>query len=92
MPHTKSAIKAMRQNQKRRERNRRNRSHMRTAIKKLRAAIEAGDAKLAQELLPQTISIIDKSIQKGIIHRNAAARYKARLTTRVNQLLRSAAA
>lgn len=90
MPHTKSAIKAMRQNEKRRERNRRNRSRMRTAIKKLRAAIEAGDAKLAQELLPQTMSIIDKSIQKGIIHRNTAARYKARLTTRVNQLLRSA--
>jgi len=76
----------MRQNEKRRRINRSNRSRLRTAIKKLRAAIAAGDQKGAQQLLPQTISIIDKSVRKGVLHRNAAARYKSRLTVRLNQL------
>lgn len=87
MAHTKSAMKAMRQNQKHRERNRRNLSRMRTSIKKLRAAIQKGDAQQARTLLPETVSIIDKSIQKGVVPRNAAARYKSRLTTQVNKLL-----
>jgi len=87
MPRTKSALKQWRKNLKRREINRRNLSRLRTYIKKLRRAIETGDAALAQELLPQTISIIDKSIQKGIIHRNTAARYKSRLTLLVNRFV-----
>jgi len=87
MPRTKSAMKQLRKSLKRREINRRNLSRLRTYIKKLRRAIEAGDAQLARELLPQTISIIDKSIQKGVIHRNAAARYKSRLTILVNRLV-----
>ncbi len=87
MPRTKSAKKQLRKNLKRREINRRNLSRLRTYIKKLRRAIEAGDAQLARELLPQTVSIIDKSIQKGVIHRNAAARYKSRLTTLVHRLV-----
>jgi small subunit ribosomal protein S20 len=62
---------------------------MRTAIKKLRAAIQAGDAPQARALLSETVSIIDKSIQKGVVPRNAAARYKSRLTTQVNKLLHS---
>jgi small subunit ribosomal protein S20 len=86
MPRTKSAMKQLRKSLKRREINRRNLSRLRTSIKKLRRAIEAGDARLARELLPQTISIIDKSIQKGVIHRNAAARYKSRLTILVNRM------
>ncbi|MCX7752161.1 MAG: 30S ribosomal protein S20 [Blastocatellia bacterium] len=90
MPRTKSAMKQLRKNLKRREINRRNLSRLRTYIKKLRRAIEAGDARAAQELLPQTISIIDKSIQKGVIHRNAAARYKSRLTILVNRLTATA--
>lgn len=88
MAHTKSAIKAMRQNVKRRERNRRNVSRIRTYIKKLRAAIQAGDVQQAKELLPETMSVIDKSIQKGVVHHHAAARYKSRLTTQVNELVR----
>ncbi len=92
MPRTKSAIKQWRKSLKRREINRRNLSRLRTSIKKLRRAIQAGDASLAQQLLPQTISIIDKSIQKGVIHRNAAARYKSRLTILVNQLVASSGA
>jgi len=87
MPRTKSALKQWRKSVKRREINRRNLSRLRTFIKKLRRAIETGDAAVARELLPQTISIIDKSIQKGVIHRNAAARYKSRLTLLVNRLV-----
>ena len=85
MPNHKSAEKRVRQNEKRRDINRNNRGRLRTSIRKLRAALSTGDANSVQELLPATISTIDKAVQKGVIHRNAAARYKSRLTTRVNQ-------
>jgi small subunit ribosomal protein S20 len=86
MPNHKSAEKRVRQNEKRRQINRNNRSSLRTSIKKLRAAMTGGGAKDVNDLLPTTISTIDKAVQKGVLHRNAAARYKSRLTTRVNQL------
>jgi small subunit ribosomal protein S20 len=85
MPNHKSAEKRVRQNEKRRDVNRNNRGRLRTSIKKLRAALTTGDATSVQELLPATISTIDKAVQKGVLHRNAAARYKSRLTARVNQ-------
>ena len=85
MPNHKSAEKRMRQNEKRRDVNRNNRGRLRTSIKKLRAALAAGDGANVQEMLPATISTIDKAVQKGVLHRNAAARYKSRLTARVNQ-------
>jgi small subunit ribosomal protein S20 len=85
MPNHKSAEKRMRQNEKRRDVNRNNRGRLRTSIKKLRAALTAGDGANVQEMLPATISTIDKAVQKGVLHRNAAARYKSRLTARVNQ-------
>ncbi len=91
MAHTKSALKAIRQTAKRRVRNRHHISGLRTAIKKLRTAIAVGDAKQAQELLPETVSVIDRSIQKGVLQRNAAARYKSRLTTQVNKLAQPSA-
>ncbi len=85
MPNHKSAEKRVRQNEKRSAVNRSNRSRLRTSIKKLRGALEDGQANDIQELLPATISTIDKAVQKGVLHRNAAARYKSRLTARVNQ-------
>ncbi|HEX8559279.1 MAG TPA: 30S ribosomal protein S20 [Pyrinomonadaceae bacterium] len=85
MPNHKSAEKRVRQNEKRREINRGNRGRLRTGIKKLRAAMESGDAGATQELLPKTVSLIDKAVQKGVLHRNAAARYKSRLTVRASQ-------
>ncbi len=85
MPNHKSAEKRMRQNEKRHQINRSNRGRLRTEIKKLRAALAAGEQSQAQTLLPDTISTIDKAVQKGVLHRNAAARYKSRLTTRVNR-------
>lgn len=87
MPQTPSAIRQMRKNERRREINRWNRSRLRTAIKKLRAALQAGATEEAQQLLPHTLSIIDKSVHKGILHRNAAARYKSRLMAQVHRLL-----
>ena len=85
MPNHKSAEKRVRQNEKRRIVNRSNRGRLRTGIKKLRAALEGGDAGAAQQLLPETVSLIDKAVQKGVLHRNAAARYKSRLTLRVSE-------
>jgi small subunit ribosomal protein S20 len=84
MPNHKSAEKRVRQNEKRREINRTNRGRLRTSIKRLRAALAAGNNEELQTLLPATVSTIDKAVQKGVLHRNAAARYKSRLTARVN--------
>ena len=84
MPNHKSAEKRMRQNERRRKINRGNRSRVRTSLKTLRSALGSGDSKQASEMLPQTISTIDKAVQKGVLHKNAAARYKSRLTARVN--------
>jgi len=70
-------------------RNKRNRSHasaLRTQIKKLRTAIDDGDAEKSNELLNPTSSLIDKSVQKGVIHKNAASRYKSRLTRQVTKV------
>jgi small subunit ribosomal protein S20 len=83
MANHKSAEKRIRQSEKRRAINRGNRSRMRTEIKRLRSALQLGDSKSAQEMLSSVVSVIDKSIQKGVIHGNAAARYKARLTRTV---------
>jgi len=86
MANHKSAEKRARQSERRNENNRRNKSRLRTEIKKLRAAIENGNQGEAKALLTGTVSLIDKSIQKGIIHRNAAARYKSRLTSSVSRI------
>jgi small subunit ribosomal protein S20 len=83
MANTKSAEKRNRQNVQARERNRAQRSTLRTAIKKLRGAVASGDAAQAQELLPVTLSVIDKTAQKKVIHANTASRYKSRLAHKV---------
>ncbi len=86
MANHKSALKRMRQSLKRREHNRSFRTRMRTAVKKLRAAIDEGNADLAKSLLSETLSTVDATAQKGVIHRNAAARTKSRLTRAVNAM------
>jgi small subunit ribosomal protein S20 len=85
MPNHKSAEKRVRQNENRRKINKNNRTALRTALKKFRAAVTAKDVTGSQELLPVTVSRIDKAVQKGILHKNAAARHKSRLTRKVNQ-------
>ena len=79
MANTKSAKKRPEKSAAQRIKNRTMRSRMRTAVKKLRAAVASGDEKMAQELLPLTLKVVDSSAQKGIIHRNKAARTKSRL-------------
>jgi small subunit ribosomal protein S20 len=78
---TKSALKANRQNIKRREHNRTLRSKLRTTLKAIRAALDAKDVTAAKAALSQTFSLVDKMATKGIIHRNTAGRYKSRLAT-----------
>ena len=85
-----SALKAHRQNIRRREHNREMRSRLRSALRDIRAAIDADDPAKVKDALRNTISLVDKMAGKGIIHRNAAGRYKSRLNSRVAR--RSAAA
>ncbi|MEW6213136.1 MAG: 30S ribosomal protein S20, partial [Acidobacteriota bacterium] len=88
MANHKSAEKRMRQTERRNSINSRNRSRLRTQIKALRAAIQSGNQAQAAALLPETVSLIDKSIQKGVVHANTAARHKSRLTAKVNAMNR----
>ncbi len=81
-----SAVKAHRQSLKRRDHNREMRSALRTAIKNIRAAIDAKDVEAAKKQLPETVSLIDKMAAKGIIHDNAAARHKSRLHAGIAKL------
>ena len=85
MPNHKSAEKRVRQSEKRRTINRGHRSKVRTYIKKLRTALDSGKSEDVQQALPEVMSVIDKSVQKGVMHKNAAARYKSRLTVRAHQ-------
>lgn len=86
MANHKSAEKRVRQNLKRNAINRSNRTGLRTQIKKLRTALAGQDKAQSTELLNPTISSIDKAVNKGIIHKNTAARYKSRLTKHVGNL------
>ena len=86
MANHKSAEKRVRQNVKRNATNRSNRSKLRTQIKKLRSALGQSDQAVSTELLNPTVSLIDKMVNKGIIHKNTAARYKSRLTKHVSEL------
>jgi small subunit ribosomal protein S20 len=82
----KSALKRLAQTRKRTERNRAHRSRMRHQIRELRRALDARDKARAESLLKPTISLLDRMIQKGILHPNTAARYKSRLSLRFNSL------
>ena len=85
-----SALKAHRQNVKRREHNRQLRTKLRSALREIRAAIDSNDPAKVKDALRNTISLVDKMASKKIIHRNTAGRYKSRLAARVAR--RSAAA
>jgi small subunit ribosomal protein S20 len=82
---TKSALKANRQNIKRREHNRTMRSKLRSALKSIRASLDAKDVTGAKAALSKTVSLVDKMATKGIIHSNTAGRYKSRLATRLQK-------
>ena len=78
-----SALKAHRQSLNNRTRNRQFRSRLRTALKNVRTAIDGNDKAAAKAALRDVTSLIDKLASKGIIHRNAAGRYKSRLSVRL---------
>ncbi len=87
-----SALKAHRQNIKHRERNRQFRTRMRSALRAIRAAIDSGNPAEVKDALRSTISLVDKMAGKGIIHRNTAGRYKARLAGRAARAAKKSAA
>jgi small subunit ribosomal protein S20 len=82
----KSAIKRARQNIKRNERNRQQRSRLKTTVKHLEQAISDSNVEAAQERLLETVRLLDRSASKRLIHKNKAARKKSNLTKKVNGL------
>ena len=80
-----SALKAHRQSVVRREKNRQFRSKLRSALKTIRANISANELEKAKGQVAETTSLIDKMAAKGIIHDNAAARYKSRIQLGLNK-------
>ncbi len=91
MPNIKSAAKRMRQNEKRRLRNRWFRGRARTFNKKALKAMEAGDVEAAHTYVHQAIKALDKAAEKGILHKNNVARRKSRLMKRLHALEAQAA-
>jgi len=80
------AKKRARQAEKRRINNTSQRSAMRTAVKKVINAIEAGDKAVAESAFKSAVPMIDSSAGKGLVHKNAAARQKSRLNTRIRAM------
>ena len=90
MANHKSALKRHTQSLKNRERNRSNRTRLKTAVKSVLEAVEKKDVNAAA-ILSSTVSVVAKSASKGLIHKNTAARKISRLTKRVNASLQAKA-
>ena len=86
MANTYSAIKRVRQTERRTEVNRQNKTRLRHQIRAMRRALTSKDAKAAAEMLPKTFSLIDRSAKIGVIKMNTAARYKSNLHLKVKAL------
>ena len=86
MANSAQAIKRARQAEKRRQRNTSQRSTMRTSIKKVIAAINAGDREAASLAYAAAVPVIDSAAGKGLIHTNKAARHKSRLNQHIRSL------
>ena len=91
MANTKSAIKRIRQNERRRLRNRVYRGQARTYIKNARLAIANGEVEEAREATMKAVSALDKAAEKGVIHKNNAARRKSRIMRQLAALEKSSA-
>ena len=74
-----SALKKNRQDQKRRIRNRAHAGRLRTQMKKIRQALESGDAAAASAMMKDTVALVDRTAKHRVVHRNAASRTKSRL-------------
>ena len=86
-----SALKRTRQTETRTAVNRANRTSVRTSLRALRESLAKGDVKAAQAQYRQTVSALDKSVQKGVLHSNTVSRYKSRLNARLKALATSKA-
>jgi small subunit ribosomal protein S20 len=82
-----SSLKRARQTETRSAVNRANRTRVRTSLRELRESLVKGDVKAAQEQYRATVSMLDKSVQKGILHDNTVSRYKSRLNARLKALV-----
>jgi small subunit ribosomal protein S20 len=89
MPNIASAKKRMRQSDVRRTRNRGRRSELRTSLRKLDEAIEAGDIDQVRAAWSSAQTLLDQNARRGVIHRNLAARKKSRLVSKIRQLEQS---
>jgi len=81
-----SALKRARQTEKRTAVNRANTSQLRTSLRAMRESLSKGDKAAAEKTYRETVSALDKAIQKGVLHKNTAARYKSRLSARVKAI------
>jgi len=81
-----SALKRARQTELRTTRNRANKSRLRGALRSLRQAMAKSDKEAVQSAYRATVSVVDKAVQKGVVHKNTASRYKARLNARVKAI------
>ncbi|MDO5051947.1 MAG: 30S ribosomal protein S20 [Pseudoclavibacter sp.] len=86
MANIKSQIKRIRTNRKATERNKAYKSELRTAIRRVREAVAAGDAERAGEALKFASKKLDKAVSKGVIHKNQAANRKSRIAKAVGSL------
>lgn len=85
MPNIKSVIKDVKKSRERRARNVAVKSKIKTITKKARTTMQAGDTAATQQAVTSAVSVIDKAAEKGIIHKNAAARRKSRLMKAANK-------
>ena len=90
MPNITSAKKRVRQSEKRRMHNKNLRSRLRTQIKGVLKAVEAKDRDAAVAAYQAAVSVIDSTADKGIIHKNKAARHKSRLNAHIRALAQTA--
>ena len=79
-----SALKRARQTEKKTEANRMNKSRLRSALRSFRTSLTAANKEDAQKSFGATVSVLDKAVQKGVLHKNTASRYKSRLAARLN--------
>ena len=86
MPNIKSSKKDVIRSKVAYEKNKADKSEMKTVIKKFESALEAGDRAVAENAYKQAVGIVDKAVNKGILHKNTAARKKSSMTLRLNKL------
>ena len=86
MANTVQARKRARQSEKQRQHNAALRSEFRSAIKKVKKAIAAGDKKAAQTVYQESTSVVDRIADKRIVHKNKAARHKSRLAAQIKSM------